>query len=193
MPNTILRIDASVRHTGSHSRDLADRIITHIDSGEVVTRDLASGMPLIDNDWVTANLTDPAQRTPDQQKLLEFSDSLVDELVVAETIVISSPVYNFGLPASLKAWLDLVCRGGMTFTYGENGPEGLLQGKRAIIAMASGYTGIGGDGDFASTHLRYVLGFVGITDVDVVAVDQTIFGEGEALARSAEQIEALRR
>ncbi|WP_120631473.1 FMN-dependent NADH-azoreductase [Ruegeria sp. EL01] len=193
MSNPILRIDASVRHTGSHSRDLADRILTHIDSGEVVTRDLAAGLPLINNDWVTANLSDPVKRSLEQNEFLKFSDSLIEELVVADTIVISFPVYNFGIPAVLKAWLDLVCRFGLTFTYSDKGPEGLLQGKRAIIAMASGYTGASGEGDFASTHLRYVLGFLGITDVDLVAVDQTIFGEDEALARSVEQIQTLRR
>ncbi len=83
----------------------------------------------------------------------------------ADTLVIGLPIYNFGVPAALKAWVDQVARAGVTFRYTETGPKGLLTGKRAIIAVASGGTEAGSDVDFATGYIRHVLGFIGITDV----------------------------
>ena len=86
--------------------------------------------------------------------------------------MIGVPVYNFGIPASLKAWVDLVARARETFRYSENGPVGLLEGKKAYILLASGGTPVGSDVDFASNYLKFILGFLGITDVTVIAADQ---------------------
>jgi FMN-dependent NADH-azoreductase len=116
----------------------------------------------------------PDQRTPDQAKSLALSDALIDELFAADTIVVAVPMHNFGVPSTLKAWIDHISRAGRTFSYGANGPQGLLKGKHAILVLASG--GVYSNGqmkafDFTEPYLRAVLGFLGITNVDVVRVE----------------------
>lgn len=171
MANSVLRIDSSVRTEGSISRDLTTRIIERLGADAVTTRDLA-GLTLIDEAWVGANFTPADQRTEAQKETLALSDAMIAELKAADTLVIGLPIYNFGVPARLKAWIDLVARAGVTFRYTEAGPEGLLTGKRAIIAVASGGVPAGSPVDFASTYLKQVLSFIGINDVTVVAADQ---------------------
>jgi len=126
---------------------------------------------LITEDWIGANFTPADQRSDEQRQILALSDSLVDEIARADTLVIGLPIYNFSVPASFKAWIDLVARVGLTFAYTETGPKGLLTGKRAIIAVASGGTTVGSDADFATGYVRHVLGFIGITDVTLIAAD----------------------
>ena len=186
----ILRIDASARRSGSVSRDLTDKIIARI-GGAVTTRDLATALPLIDETWVGANFTPADDRTPEQARTLALSDALVAEVQAADTLVIGLPIYNFGVPAALKAWVDLVARAGVTFRYTETGPKGLLEGKRAIIAVASGGTEAGSEIDFATGYIRHVLGFIGITDVTFVAADQLAKDPDDTLARAHAQIEEL--
>ena len=108
-----------------------------------------------------------------------ISDTLIAELQAADTIVISSPIYNFGVPASVKAWADLVARAGTTFKYTPDGPVGLLSGKKAVIAIASGGTKVGSQIDFMSNWLALFLGFIGVSDVTIVAAD-AIMGEDGA-------------
>ena len=148
-------------------------------------------MPQLTQDWIDARSTPDADRSAAQHSVLALSDTLVGELVDAETIVIGLPVYNFSVPASLKAWIDLVARVGVTFRYTPNGPEGLLKGKRAIIAMASGGTAAGSDIDFASGYLRHVLGFIGITDVTLIAADALAKDAEGTLARAHQAIDGL--
>lgn len=95
-------------------------------------------MRLIDEAWVAANFTPPSARTPEHNYILAHSDLLVQEVMDADTLVIGLPIYNFGVPASLKAWVDLVAHAGVTFSYSEAGPVGLLEDKRAVLAVASG-------------------------------------------------------
>ncbi|UWQ83732.1 FMN-dependent NADH-azoreductase [Leisingera caerulea] len=191
MTRTVLHIDSSARIEGSVTRDLSARIVSRLGADQVIRRDLAAPLPLLDGAWVGANFTPADQRTNEQKQLLALSDSLVEELKQADTIVIGAPVYNFSVPSTLKAWIDLVARVGLTFQYTENGPIGLLEGKRAIIVMASGGTQAGSDIDFATTYLRHVLGFIGITDVEVVAADAMSIDADGALAKAKTQIEAL--
>ncbi len=170
---TILHIDASARHTGSASRQFSQDVVDQIQAGQpgskVIRRDLsAETIPFVTEDWVNANFTPAEDRTPEQQDVLAFSDALIGELQAADTVVIGVPVYNFGIPAALKAYVDQIARARVTFKYTENGPVGLLEGKRAIIVMASGGTTLGSDVDFASGYMRHILGFVGITDVTIV-------------------------
>ena len=170
----ILRVDASARSEGSVTRGLNDRIIDDLASEgpvEVVTRDLADALPQIDETWVGANFTQIDARSDAQIEALGLSNALVEELRAADVIVIGMPVYNFGVPAALKAWIDQVARVGETFRYTENGPQGLLTGKRAVVSFASGGTPLGSDYDFASSYLRFVLGFIGISDVAFKTVD----------------------
>jgi FMN-dependent NADH-azoreductase len=192
MTQHILRIDASARRSGSVSRELADRIINRIDPGATVTtRDLAEGVPLIDEAWIAAAYTPAADRTADQSERLALSDTLVAELRAADTLVIGLPIYNFGVPAAFKAWIDQVARAGVTFEYSPQGPKGLLEGKRAIVAVASGGTEAGSEIDFATGYIRHVLGFIGITDVELVTADRLMLDAEGTMARAMAQVEAL--
>ncbi len=183
----ILRIDASARQQGSVSRGLTDRFMARFPDAKVTTRDLAdSTMPFLDDAWVNGTFTPEDMRSDAQVHALAFSDTLVAEVQAADVIVIGSAVYNFGPPAALKAWIDQIARAGVTFQYGENGPEGLLTGKRAVIIMASGGTEIDSPADFLSPYLKFILGFMGITDVDVIGAvgvggEEALDGAGLAL------------
>ena len=188
----ILRVDASMRHDGSTTRALTDATVKKLAaSGATVTsRDLADGVQIIDQEWIGANFTDPEDRTPEQAERLALSDALIGELQAADIVVIGMPIYNFGVPAALKAWVDQVARARVTFRYTENGPQGLLQGKRAVIVAASGGTGVNSEIDFATPYLRHALGFLGIHDVQVVAADQQMMNAG-ALDHAREQVQGL--
>jgi len=192
MTHRILRIDASARAQGSVTRDLTGRVAALWPAAHVLHRDLAANpLPHLTEDWVSANFTPHANRTAAQEKALALSDSLIDELRAADTLVIGLPVYNFGVPSALKAWIDHVARAGVTFRYTETGPEGLLTGKRAILAMASGGTQAGAEIDYASTYMRHILRFVGITDVTLVAADQLALDADASRARALDQIGEL--
>ncbi|MEO0990180.1 MAG: NAD(P)H-dependent oxidoreductase [Pseudomonadota bacterium] len=188
---SILRIDASARHGGSITRDLADRIANRFEGAEVVTRDLSNGLPLINESWVGANFTPADDRTAEQRTALSLSDELIAEIQKADVLLIGVPIYNFGIPAALKAWVDQVARAGVTFRYTDNGPVGLLEGKRAVIAVASGGTQVGSDIDFATGYLKHVLGFIGITDVQIVSADRLMMDGENSLKSAGAQIEAL--
>ncbi len=192
MTHTILHIDASARTKGSVTRDLSSRLVARHSDVKVITRDLAAEpLPQITEDWVNANFTPAEVRTKRQQEALALSDSLVAEIQEADTLVIGLPIYNFGVPAAMKAWIDLIARAGLTFRYTENGPKGLLDGKRAIVAVASGGTKTGSEIDFATPYIRHVLGFVGITDVTIIAADQMNLDAEAGLARASADIEAI--
>lgn len=194
MPTQILRIDASARRTGSVTRDLNDKIVDRFAStGEtlVTSRDLAEPLPLLTEDWIAANFTDPAERTEAQKEILALSDSLVAELKAADVLLIGLPIYNFGVPGALKAWIDLVARARETFRYSETGPVGLLEGKRAIVTVASGGTEAGSTIDFATGYVKHVLGFIGITDVVFVSADRMMIDADASLATAMGQIDTL--
>lgn len=186
-PLKILQVESSARKTGSVTRDLSQDLVDRLAAGRrvnVVRRDVSPGLPVIDEAWVAANFTDPAERNGEQKARLSLSDELVAELKEADILVIGAPVYNFGIPASLKAWIDLIARARETFKYTENGPEGLLRGKKAYVIVASGGTEVGSQIDFASGYLRHVLGFVGIDDVEIIAADRLMASTDTAIARA---------
>jgi FMN-dependent NADH-azoreductase len=172
----ILRIDSSADTDGSQSRRLADRIIAGIRASgeplEVTVRDLSMPLPQLTQAWIRANKTPAADRTPEQMAELALSETLIAEIENADTLVIGAPLYNFAIPASLKLWVDLVCRARRTFAYTDAGPKGLMQGKRAIVCFVSGGTPFGSGIDFASGYLRHILGFIGIEDVTFVTASQ---------------------
>ena len=194
-PLNVLRVDASMRRDGSVTRELADELVAVLadrPGGTAVThRDLADGLPLIDEAWIGANFTDPAERSDAQREHLALSDELVGELQAADALVLAVPVYNFGVPAAMKAWIDLIARARETFRYSENGPVGLLEGKKAYVVIASGGTGVGSDIDFASGYLKHILGFVGITDVTLIAADRLMIAPDESLASARAAIAEL--
>lgn len=187
---TILHIDSSARTTGSVTRDLSAGIVARL-GGTVIRRDLTEALPQINETWVNANFTPADDRDAAQRDTLALSDSLVEELKAADTIVIGVPVYNFGIPTALKAWIDLVARAGLTFKYTETGPVGLLEGKRAIIAVATGGTPVGSEIDFATGYLKHIMGFIGIHDVEIIAADRVMAQGEEAIAGAKAEIEKL--
>jgi len=191
MTQTILRIDASARKTGSISRELTDKVIERLNTGSVVVRDLANAIPQIDEAWIGANFTPADDRSEEQREKLALSDALVGEIKDADTLVIGLPIYNFGVPAAFKAWIDQIARAGLTFKYSENGPVGLLTGKRAIVVIASGGTESGSSIDFATDYARHVLGFIGITDVEVVAADRMMVDAEASMAKANAKLDQI--
>jgi FMN-dependent NADH-azoreductase len=187
----ILRIDASARKAGSSSRALTDALVERLAPANIVSRDLSAALPFVTENWVHANFTDEAERTDEQKAELALSDMLVEEIFAADILVIGAPIYNFGIPAALKAWIDMVARARKTFHYTANGAEGLLKGKKAYLLMASGGTEIGSDIDFASGYLRHVLGFIGIDDVTIVAADQQMMKGEDAVSQALQEIAAV--
>lgn len=187
---TILHIDSSARTQGSVTRDLTTHIVSKL-GDDVIRRDLTEALPQITEAWVDANFTSVEDRDTAQRDTLALSDSLVDELKAADTIVIGTPIYNFGIPTALKAWIDLIARAGLTFKYSETGPVGLLDGKRAIIAVATGGTAVGSEIDFATGYLKHVLGFIGISDVEVIAADRVMAKGEDAIKDAKAEIEKL--
>jgi len=173
----ILRIDSSSSHDHSITRRLGDEVVRrlsqiHPDAG-LKKRDLSGGIGFVSESWVQASMTSPDERTREQQEILAGSDELVHELDSSDFIVITAPVYNFSVPAVLKAWIDMVCRARLTFRYSENGPVGLLKDRPVYLVMASGGVSFGSPVDFASGYLRHILGFIGIRDVRLVYAERT--------------------
>ena len=169
----ILRIDSSARHQGSASREQAGRLIDRLPGDvTVVERDLSNGVPHLRESTLAAMWTPPAERSDEQRAELSIADTYIQELVDADAVVIGLPIYNFGPPAAMKAWADLVARAGTTFRYTEHGPEGLVGNKPVFLVVASGGVPVGSEMDQASTWLRTFLGFLGLTDVTVLAADQ---------------------
>lgn len=175
----ILLIQSSPRGLDSYSQKVSRFIVgdleVHYPGANVVVRDLAQNPPPhVGQAFVGGASTGPEQRTPEQTKALALSDVLIDELLAADVIVLAVPMHNFGPPSTLKAWIDHVVRIGRTVSYSQKGPEGMLKGKRVILVLARG--GVYSDGpakplDFQEPYLRAVLGFIGLTDIDVVRVE----------------------
>ncbi len=177
----ILQIDASTRYQDSISRGLSrelSQVLTR-EGGAVVERDLNQNMHFVSEASLAAVARAPEERNAEQQKLAAFADSLIDELQNADALVLGLPMYNFGPPSSFKAWADLVARAGTTFRYTSNGPVGLLTGKKAYLVAVSGGTPIGGAMDFMTPWVKFFLGFIGITDVELISADSTMGAEGK--------------
>lgn len=190
----ILKIDSSARIAGSASRQLTARLVARIASetaASVVERDVANGLPAVTEDWIGSNSTPKGDRNGEQDAKLALSDELISELRAADVLVVGMPIYNFGMPASLKAWVDLVCRVRETFHYTENGPVGLLENKRAIVTVASGGVPVGSPMDHATTYLTQVFKFIGITDVTYVSATGMARDPDAALKSAEHEIDSL--
>lgn len=171
---TILQVNSSGRIEDSITRKVAAQLAELLanDAAAINQRDLAAGLPFIDNAWIEANFTPEEERTTQHKQHLALSDSLVDEVKAADTLIVASPIYNFNVPAVLKAWIDLIARARLTFKYTENGPIGLLENKKAYIVVASGGVPLGTEYDFVTPYLKHVLGFMGITDVTLINANE---------------------
>ena len=194
-PLKILEVQASARDTGSISRELAADLIAALEDrhGEldITRRDLAKGLPFVDEAWVGANFTPDEDRTSSHRQILSRSDDLVAELEAADVLVIGAPIYNFSVPAVLKAWIDMICRARLTFRYTDTGIEGLLKGKKAYVVVPSGGVPVGSPADFATPYLRHALGFIGIDDVEFIGAQGADRGNDEALDAARAKIAEL--
>ena len=191
----LLVVESSARQQGSISRQLTAEFLQHWQAGhpadQIVQRDLASTrLPHQDPDLLGAWMNPAAEQTPAEQAALARSNELTEELLAADVLVLAAPMYNFGIPSTLKAWLDHVLRAGVTFKYTETGPQGLLTGKRAIVLTARGGVYAGGPLDHQEPYLRQALAFIGIHDVRFIHAEGLNMGEefqlrGLATAREA--------
>ena len=191
----ILYLEASARHD-SHSHLIANELLAAHKSAHpdttVTTRNLYNpAIPHVNEDFVYGALYGPLTgqaRTPAQEEALRFSDELIAELKAADVIVISVPMYNFGVPSVLKAYIDQTVRLGATYGWGENGPFGLLSGKKIIAVSARGAGGYAEGGKYASANhvdgqIRVSAGYIGITDVTFIHIENALGGD-EALQSS---------
>jgi FMN-dependent NADH-azoreductase len=171
---TVLHINSSARVAGSASRALTQRLVDRMARGgaAVIARDVgATQTPSYVNEaWIGAAFTPEANRTPAHARALEESDALIEELRASDVVVVGASMYNFGVPAALKAYFDQVARAGVTFRYNDQGvPEGLLRHKKAFVVVTSGGVPMDAPGmDFATPHVKTFLGLLGVRDVTVI-------------------------
>jgi FMN-dependent NADH-azoreductase len=196
--NTILQINASLfGESGQSSRLSAEFAATLADStgSRLVVRDLARNpVPHLTAERVTAFGTPASERTLEQRRHVAESDTLIDELRLADIVVLGLPMYNFGVPSTLKAYFDHVARAGVTFRYTDEGPAGLLTGKRAYVFATRGGRYAGTANDLQTAYVRQFLGFIGIRDVEFIYVEGLALGDEQrerALAAAAARIGQL--
>src|SRR3954469_21563502 len=189
---TTLQINSSLFGPGGQSTTLANELVAGL-GATVIVRDLAKNpVPHLDGERFAAFLSKPETRTPAQQAIVDYSDALVAELKAADTIVIGLPMYNFGLPSTLKAYFDHIGRAGVTFKYTEKGAVGLLTGKKAFLVVARG--GVYGDAHAHTSYVRDFLAFLGITNVERVYAEGLAISpvsKEAGLARARSQIRGL--
>jgi FMN-dependent NADH-azoreductase len=198
---TLLNIQSSIFSDGGQSSQLADRFITAWrmanPGGKVVVRDLAkNAVPHLDAARFAAFLAKPEERTPEQQAAVAYSDALIDELKRADVVVLGLPLYNFGLPSTLKAYFDHIGRAGVTFRYTEKGPVGLLTGKKVYAFAARGGFYAGTPNDTQTPYIRAFLSFIGMSDIQFVYAEGLAISEAskqEGLARARAEVDRLAR
>jgi FMN-dependent NADH-azoreductase len=179
---TLLQIQTSLFENNGQSSRLASNFANEwLDAnpdGRVVVRDIGrEPVPHLTAERFQAFLAKPADRTPEQQAVAGFSDALIDELFAADVIVLGLPMYNFGVPSSLKAYFDHIARAGVTFRYTEKGPEGLLKGKKAYVFATRGGMYAGTAADTQTAYVRDFLRFIGIEDVEFVYAEGLSMGD----------------
>ena len=187
----ILQVNTSARVEGANSTRVANSIVERIRSKQpkssLKVRDLAKEpIPVLDGAALGALVTESEKRNAEQRELVALFDSLIAEVKEADVLVLGVPMYNFGNSVQLKSWIDAIARAGVTFRYTANGPEGLLKGKTAYVALARGGRHRGTPGDAQSTYVKTVLGFLGITDVRLVYAEGLNMGPDEMLRGFAE-------
>ena len=180
---TLLHLVASPRGDLSISRRLSTAAVetwkNKNPGGKVIERDLTkTEMTFVDLDWIAGSFSTPDRHTDKHKRALAISDELIHELLEADEIIVGTPMYNFSIPAVLKAWIDHVVRFGKTFTYGTDGRQGLAKGRKVVIVVASGQTYDAASGldthDYEIPYLRHILAFIGITDVTFIQAGGTM-------------------
>ena len=197
--STLLQINASLHSSQGQSSQLANRLVASWKAknpgGSVIVRDLAADpVPHLDAARFGAFLAKPEERSAEQQAVVAFSDALINEIKSASVIVLGLPMYNFGIPSTLKAWIDHIARAGATFRYTETGPVGLLTGKKVYVLAARGGKYAGTPLDSQTDYIRAFFGFLGMTDVEFIYAEGLAMGEEPkqaALAQAHQQMEQL--
>ena len=191
----IYQIDSSARKEGSSSRALAKKLLDKIKKpgDEVIYRDLDDDMLFVSGLTESGMKIAEKDQTEEHKKMFELSDKLVSELKESDIIIISAPIYNYGPPATLKAWCDLAARIGETFRFKPNGRrEGLLKNKQAYLVITSGGTKLNSSEDFLTPWLKFILNFFGIEKVEVISADQMALDYEKSIKEAEKQIELAR-
>ncbi len=190
----IYQIDSSARKIGSTSRALAKKLLDKIKKpeDEVIYRDLDDEMVFVSGLTESGMKIDIKDQTEHHKKMFELSDTLVRELKESDIIIISAPIYNYGPPATLKAWSDLAARVGETFKFKSNGRrEGLLKNKRAFLVITSGGTKLNSSEDFLTPWLKFILNFFGIEKIDIICADQMALDYDKSIKSAELQIDKI--
>ena len=193
----ILQINSSARRDASHSTRLATRVVERLretaPESTLTVRDLNNAPhPILDEAALGALFTPANQRTPEQAARVALDDALIAEIQAADVVVLGVPMYNFGVPAQLKNWIDAIARAGVTFRYTEKGPEGLLKGKKVYVALTRGGQYRNTPSDTQVPYLKTIFTFLGLTDVQFVYAEGLAMGvdaERNGIASAHEQIE----
>ncbi|EGQ7757646.1 FMN-dependent NADH-azoreductase [Vibrio vulnificus] len=190
----LLVLKSSILGDYSQSNKLVDEFINKFDQQDVVVRDLAQQpLPVLDFQVATA-LRASGDLSEAQQAIVDLSDQLIAEIKHADTLIIAAPMYNFTVPTQLKNWIDLIARAGVTFTYTDQGPKGLIEGKKAVVVTTRGGIHKDAASDIITPYLKTVLGFVGVTEVEFVYAEALNMGEdfaSKGLASASEHLAAL--
>jgi FMN-dependent NADH-azoreductase len=189
----ILKINSSIQTEKSVGRKLVDQTVSRFTDNvnNVIERDLAMGLPLLTQDMVNAFYTPEDAHTDNQKEELVLSNLLIKEIEDSEIIIMGIPIYNFGVPASVKAYFDLIARVGVTFKYTDKGPVGLFENKKVYVIITSGGTPFMSDTDFASAYIKHFLGFLGISDVNFISADQLVKSSEIQIENAKKQITEL--
>ena len=195
---TLLQIRSSMFSAGGQSSQLSQQFVdewrTDNPSGRVITRDIgAQPVPHLTAERFQAFLAKPEARTPEQQAVAAYSDELIEELRQADVIVLGLPMYNFGVPSTLKAYFDHVARSGITFKYTEKGPKGLITDKKAYVFAARGGLYAGTPLDTQTSYVRDFLRFLGIDDVEFIFAEGLAMGDAPKNAALTKARESIRR
>jgi FMN-dependent NADH-azoreductase len=188
---SILHINSSARLEHSNTRIIGQYLVNTL-AEPVVSRDLAQRAlpPISAEDLIAVHGSRDGEHASLQTQLA-LSEQLIDELKNADTLVIGAPMYNFGIAASLKQWIDAICRAGVSFNYTEQGPVGLLGVKRAFIITASGGTPIGSEVDFTSSYLEHICRFIGIDEVFHIDASGSKGTPEQVILQGKQQVDAL--
>ena len=190
----IYQIDSSARKVGSTSRALAKKLLNKIKkpNDEIIYRDLNDEMVFVSGLTESGMNIDEKDQNENHKKMFELSNQLVKELKESDIIIISAPIYNYGPPATLKAWSDLAARVGETFKFKSNGRrEGLLKNKRAYLVITSGGTKLNSKEDFLTPWLKFILNFFGIDKVETINADQMALDYEKSIKNAEEKIKKL--
>ncbi|MGH8806721.1 MAG: FMN-dependent NADH-azoreductase [Noviherbaspirillum sp.] len=195
---TLLQINASLFSGNGQSSRLSDQFVAgwraaHPE-GKLITRDFgANPVPHLTAERFGALISKPEERSAEQQVVVDFSDTLIDEIRQADVIAVGLPMYNFGIPSTLKAYIDHIARAGVTFRYTDKGPVGLLTGKKALVFAARGGLYAGTPIDTQTSYVRDFLRFIGIEDVEFVYAEGLNMGESSKQAALESAQTAIRQ